>query len=134
MCGVMLTRRPKEKRRDFFARKYCTNACRYQSVSAQRVAQWRQPDIRARVIRGIRLSKNTVESLQRARQQMLANHQSPQYIATRRSRRRLTREQVQAIMRDTRASRRVARDYGVSKTTIARILAGKYYADFTRSD
>jgi len=99
-------------------------------VRFQTVARWRDPDQRGNLMRGLVLEANTEEHIERARQQMAANRQNPQFNAALLcGQRRLTPDQVLAIRADPRSSRIVGAAYGVSRTVITMIRTRRYYAE-----
>jgi hypothetical protein len=91
--------------------------------------QWRDPNVRARMIRGMRLSQTTDEFVQRTRRHMQFMQQHANFIAARYRRRLFTAEQIRAIRIDQRAVRQIAAAYGVNRTTILGIRTRRYYAD-----
>lgn len=124
-CGDMLQRRPQESSSNFRKRKTCSEQCRRLAV----YDQWRDPEVRARMIRGLRLSQTTDEFVQRARRHMQSMQQHANFIAALHRRRLFTAEQIRAIRTDQRLVREIAAAYGVNRKTIRGIRSRRYYAD-----
>ena len=129
-CGRMLLRAGvQEVPIKFRQRKHCSDACRYQAASERRFAQWRKPEVRARMIRGLQLSQSSADNLERVRKHMQDLNQNSTFIAGRRKRRLFSPEQVRAIRADPRSSRLVGADYGVEHAIILGIRSYRYYTD-----
>lgn len=70
-----------------------------------------------------RTNKHHVRYMSLSRRQRVA--------AARRATAKLTLEQVQAIREDARPQREIAKDYGVSQTTVSRIRRGEIWRNYT---
>ena len=124
-CGALLLRRLQESSSNFRKRKTCSEPCR--TLAAY--AQWRDPEVRALMIRGLQISQTTDEFVQEKRKHMQAMQQNANYLAALRHRRLFTAEQIQAIRADQRSARRIAAAYGVHHYLILGIRSRRYYAD-----
>jgi hypothetical protein len=91
---------------------------------------WRDPIITGRLLRGIRLTMNMDGHVQQARKNMQQNWHKSEFREIMKNRpRRFTAAQIRAIRADSRVSRLVSREYGVTHQIISKIRAKTIYAD-----
>ena len=124
-CGTILQRRSQESSSNFRKRKTCSDPCRTLAVSTQ----WRVPEVRARMIRGLQISQTTDEFVQRCRKHMKTMRRNANFVAALHRRRLFTAEQIRAIRTDQRSARQLAEEFGINHTTILGIRSRRYYAD-----
>lgn len=130
-CGTALNRGPNESAYWFRKRKSCGSECKNRNLSERTISEWRDdPTITARRMRGILLSQNSVEHVQRASRTMSANWQNAKFLEAMKNRpRRFTPEQVRSIRADSRGAPAIGRTYKVSHQTITKIRLRFTYAD-----
>ena len=133
-CQTLLHRRSNESTQRFRRRRYCGPDCLSQGLSDVRRQSWNDPDLRERMLRGMRLASTPDRALV-SRDQMLRNWQTPAIVRAILAKRPRTgaiaADVVRAIRADSRSSAVVAKETGVSRSEIGRIRRRQTYQDVT---